>query len=419
MNRKLFIRNSAIASALYPFLSTLASCNSKTVSQNRILVLIQLVGGNDGLNTLIPLDNYKNIIQARPNLFIPENKVLNLKGSALNGLHPALGGIKDLYENNLLSFVQGVGYENPNYSHFRSSDIYLTGAESSKVLYTGWMARFLETRYNNYPQGFPSATHPDPPAIKVGDTGSFLFQGKAMDMSIVVDPSAEFSAPEIDAPSNQFTGYAGEEVKSIREILLQTNRYSKVIQNALGTSILHSKLYPETGKNPLADQLKTVTKLIKGGLQTSVYLVDLKGFDTHSDQVDSSDTTKGSHADLLQKLSQAITCFWDDMNQIGREKDVIGMTFSEFGRRIISNAAYGTDHGASQPIMLFGSHIKPGITGTNPVIPDQLTASDNLQMQFDFKSVYSTVLKNWFHADEIVIKDVISGSYPKINIFRS
>lgn len=419
MNRKLFIKNSAIASALYPFLNALASCNSNTVSQNRILVLIQLVGGNDGLNTLIPLDNYKRITQARPNLFIPENKVLGLKGSALTGLHPALEGVKDLYDNNLLSFIQGVGYENQNYSHFRSSDIYLTGAESSKVLYTGWMARFLETRYNNYPKGFPSATHPDPPAIKVGDTGSFLFQGKAMDMSIVVDPSAEFTAPEIDAPSNKSTGYAGEEIKSIREILLQTERYSKVIQNALDTTVVHSTLYPEAGKNSLADQLKTVAKLIKGGLQTSVYLVDLKGFDTHSEQVDSSDTTKGSHADLLHKLSQAITCFWDDMNKIGREKDVTGITFSEFGRRIISNSAYGTDHGASQPLMVFGSHIKPGITGTNPLIPDKLTANDNLQMQFDFKDVYSSVLKNWFQATPEVVQSALPGTHRDIELFKS
>jgi len=419
MKRKVFIKNTALA-ALFPFiLDALTACNSNTRKQNRILVLIQLVGGNDGLNTLIPLDNYKNLTTARPNLFIPENKILGIKGTSLTGLHPSLTGIKDLYENGLLGFIQGVGYENQNYSHFRSSDIWLTGSKSTEVLYTGWMARYLETRFKNYPEGFPNAQHPDPPAIKIGDTGSYLFQGTKMDMSIVIDPSTTFEPISVDSFDNESTGYAAEEVKSIREILQQTERYSKVIKNALVTSSQHSTLYPKSGANSLADQLKVVAKLIKGGLGTSIYLVDLKGFDTHSAQVDSSNTTKGLHADLLAKLSQAITCFWDDVNIMGREKDITGITFSEFGRRIVSNSAHGTDHGAAQPLMFFGTNINSGIIGTNPVIPDKVNNTDNLAMQFDFKNVFASVLEKWMETSDDKIKDILPGNYPEISIFKS
>ena len=278
-----------MAAALYPFLNTLASCKTTGGKQNRIFIFIQLIGGNDGLNTLIPIDKYESIKKARPNLFIPENKILPLKGTSITGLHPSLKGIQDLYNNNLIGFVQGVGYENQNYSHFRSSDIWLTGSEATKVLYTGWMARFLDSSFHNYPEGFPSPTHTDPPAVNIGDTGTFLFQGKTMDMSIVVDPAADgLEVHGISEATNDDNTYAGKEVKSIREILVQTEQYAGVIKKAISTPFLHSKLYPEKGKNLLADQLKLAAKLINGGLQTSVYHVDLKGFDTHSAQVRSA-----------------------------------------------------------------------------------------------------------------------------------
>lgn len=418
MNRRKFVKNASFA-ALFPFvLNALSACHVKTTKQKRILVLIQLVGGNDGLNTLIPLDNYKRLVYARPNLYIPESKILSLKGTSQVGLHPNLAGFKDMYENGFMGFIQGVGYENPSYSHFRSSDIWLTGSKSSEVLYTGWMARFLETHFKKYPEGFPSKQQPDPPAIKIGDTGTYLFQGTKMDMSIVIDPHTTFEPISIDSWANESTGFAGEQIKSIREILLQTERYSKVIKNALSVNMQHSKLYPNSGENALADQLKVVAKLINGGLETSVYLVDLNGFDTHDGQADKSDSTKGVHADLLTKLSQAITCFWDDMNFIGREKDVMGMTFSEFGRRIMSNAGNGTDHGSSQPIVYFGSSIKSEIIGANPDIPENATVYDNLSLQFDYRAVFSSVLKNWLGASDLIINSVFPDNFPEIRLIK-
>jgi uncharacterized protein (DUF1501 family) len=419
MNRRVFIKNTALATVLPYFLGSLASCTVKSGKQKPIFVLIQLIGGNDGLSTLIPLDQYPNLFKARPNILIPENKVLAIKGTSATGLHPSMTEIQDLYNNNLVGFIQGVGYEIPNYSHFRSSDILLTGSSSSETLYTGWMARYLETKYKHYPEGFPNQTHPDPPAIKIGDTGSFLFEGYKMDMSIVIDAYKSFESPEIEPSGNTADTYAAQEVNSIREILLQTKSYSNVIEKALKNTFSHSRSYPKSGENSLADQLKMVAKLINSGLQTSVYLVDLKGFDTHEDQLDEKEPTKGTQADLLKKVSQAIKCFWEDITQMGRENDVSGMAFSEFGRRIKSNASRGTDHGSTQPILFFGSDLTGGIIGKNPIIPDTVLGSDNLAMQHDFRSVYASVLEKWVGASSSEIKDILKGDFPQLRIYKS
>ena len=418
MKRKTFIRNSAIIASIYPLLNAMEACQvQKKGSSKKIFILIQLLGGNDGLQTLVPLDNYRKITEARPNIYLPENKILPLRGTSDTGLHPALGGIKDMYDNGLAGFVQGVGYEHPNFSHFRSSDIWLTGSESSKVLYTGWMARYLETKFKNYPDGYPSHQQPDPPAIKIGDTGTFLFQGRAMDMSIVINPSIPFGSSDAGVNGAESTSFGVDEVKTIREILLQTDKYAGVVKKALNAPFASSKLYPKAGENTLADQLKVVSKLINGGLGTSVYVVDLKGFDTHVEQVSASDKTKGVHANLLGKLSQAITCFWDDVVHMGREEDVAGMTFSEFGRRIVSTSGLGTDHGSSQPILYFGANIDSQLIGKNPVIPDKVTV-DNLPLQHDFKSVYTSVLEQWFKTPADVAKTVIPGDFHTLPIFR-
>jgi len=141
------------------------------------------------------------------------------------------------------------------------------------MLSTGWLARFLETRYKNYPQGFPDKLHPDPPAIKTGDTGSFLFQGNDIDMSVIINPTTGFQLPDIDIVGNDADTFAAIEMQNISEVLLQTQRYSQNIKKALGTSFEHSKRYPKEGDNPLADQLKIVSKLINSGSRTQVYLV--------------------------------------------------------------------------------------------------------------------------------------------------
>lgn len=418
MKRRVFIRNTALTAFSPLVFNLLSSCGTGHGSRRKVFVFVQLIGGNDGLNTLIPLTEYDKLVAARPNLYIPEKRILPLKGTSAVGLHPALSGLQDMYANGLLGFVQGVGYENPNYSHFRSSDIYLTGSTANEVLYTGWMARYLETRFPGYPDGFPNKQQPHPPAIKIGDTGTYLFQGTEMDMSIVLDPIEEFQEPELDEFSGGPSSSAGREVESIRAVLAQTKKYAPVVKQALAGSSRHSSFYPEEGKNPLADQLKRVSKLIQGGLGSGVYMVDLKGFDTHDRQVDASDTTKGLHADLLGQVSQALYAFWDDMAYLGMEEEVAGMVFSEFGRRIVSNASLGTDHGSSQPLVFFGADIRGGVIGDNPHIPDALTVHDNLALQYDFRAVYASLLKGWFGASPEAVAKAIPERFDEIPIFR-
>ena len=420
MNRKSFIVQSATVAAMFPLLNALHSCNKLNKGkQRKVFVFIQLAGGNDGLHTLIPLNHYKRISEVRKNIYIPEKKILPIKGTSDAGLHPSLAGIRDMFDNGLAGFVQGVGYDQPNFSHFRSSDIWLTGSESAKVLYTGWIARYLETRFKNYPDGYPNANAPHPPAIRVGETGTFLFQGKAMDMSLVINPEIPFGESGTESSDGEAESFGAEEVRTIREMLLQTDKYAGVVKKALATPFASSKQYPKAGENPLADQLKVVAQLIHAGLETSVYLVDLKGFDTHVEQCSPSDTTKGKHADLLHQLSEAITCFWDDVVHMGRESDVAGMTFSEFGRRIVSTSGYGTDHGSSQPVLFFGSDIQNNLIGHNPIIPENITVDDNLPLQFDFKSVYSSVLSEWYKAPKEVINQVLPGNFQTLNMFNA
>ena len=419
MNRKSFVTNTTVLAAMYPFLNSIESCSAKNHSAGKkIFVFVQLAGGNDGLHTLVPLDNYTVLSKARKNIFIPEHKLLPIKGQSNLALHPALSGVRDLFNNQLAGFVQGVGYEHPNFSHFRSSDIWLTGSSADTVMYSGWMARYLETKYKNYPNGYPNKKFPFPPAIKIGDTGTFLFQGDAIDMSIVLNPNIKFDKSAVIAQNDKEDSFGYHEVQSIREILLQTDRYATVIKEALKCPFASSKLYPAKGENSLADQLKVVAQLINAGLETSVYLVDLKGFDTHVEQSDFSNTTKGNHANLLTKVSQAITCFWDDVVHMGRENEVAGMTFSEFGRRIISTSGLGTDHGSSQPILFFGANINKQLIGHNPVFPEKITSNDNLSLQYNFKSVYRSILKQWFNANENIINSVIPEKFEELSMFN-
>jgi hypothetical protein len=176
-----------------------------------------------------------------------------------------------------------------------------------------------------------------------------------------------------------------------------------------------STLYPAAGVNELADQLKIVAQLIAGGLSTQVYMVSLNGFDTHAGQVVSGASDTGVHATLLQKMSDAVHAFQDDIKKLGVSDRVLGMTFSEFGRRIIANASLGTDHGAAAPLFIFGESVSGGIIGNNPTIPNNPTVDDNIPMQYDFRSVYSTVLKNWFGVTDEELESTMLNDFPLLN----
>jgi hypothetical protein len=208
----------------------------------------------------------------------------------------------------------------------------------------------------------------------------------------------------------------GKELAYIREVKGQAQSFNKVIKSA-ASKVTMQATYP-TG-NKLADQLKIVAKLIKGGLKTKVYMVDLGGFDNHAGQVDSSDVSIGVHANLLKTLSDAIQAFQKDLEFLGIADRVIGMTMSEFGRRIASNASLGTDHGSALPMMVFGKNVNSGIVGSNPNIPSTFNPNHNLAMQYDFRSVYASILNDWFCVDTSSLQTILLNNYQQLPILKS
>ncbi len=373
-----------------PMLSALAGADADT---DHVLVLIQLNGGNDGLNTVIPLDQYSKLSAYRNNVLINSPKVLPLNGYTNTGLHPSLTGIQQMFNNGKVRIVQNVGYPNPNFSHFRSTDIWTSASDSNQTLTSGWAGRYLNYEYPNFPNGYPNSTMPDPLAIQVGSFLSPVFQGPTVNMAMAISDPTNFynlvNGIQDPAPATP----AGKELTYVRTIANQTNQFATVVKNA-ANAVTTQGVYPSN--NDLADQLKIVARLIGGGLRTRVYMVSLGGFDTHANQVVSSATDTGAHADLLTKVSQAVKAFQDDLQGLGVAERVVGMTFSEFGRRIVSNFSSGTDHGASAPLFIFGNKVIPGILGDNPVIASGTTVNDNLAMQYDFRSVYTSLLQDWF-----------------------
>jgi uncharacterized protein (DUF1501 family) len=388
-----------------------------TPDNDKVLVIVQLVGGNDGLNTVIPLDQYSALSSARANILIPENLVLPLNGTTVTGLHPSMIEIQTLFNEQKIKIVQGVSYPNPNLSHFEATDIWMTGSDSNNVLTTGWVGRYLDQEYPGYPTGYPSSQFPDPPAIQIGSVITPTLQGPSANMGIAITSSSNFyqltSGNYDQAPNTP----AGHELSFIRETSLQTQQYATSITTAANAQTNLSALYPTAGTNKLADQLKIVAQLIGGGLQTKVYMVSMGSFDTHSAQVDATGGNQtGTHADLLSQFSVAVNAFMDDITLMGKQDRVLGMTFSEFGRRIISNGSQGTDHGTAEPVFLFGSQVKGGFIGTNPVIPPNAGVNDNIAMQTDFRSVYASILKNWFCVPDTELTNTMLASYPMLDI---
>jgi hypothetical protein len=201
----------------------------------------------------------------------------------------------------------------------------------------------------------------------------------------------------------------------LRSIAKQTNQYTVRIKQA-SDNVKQQVAYPN---NSLAAQLKIVARLIKGGLQTKVYMVNYGGFDTHSGQVVTTDTTTGTHANLLKVLSDSIAAFQSDMVGLEIEDRVIGMTYSEFGRRIKSNASGGTDHGSAAPLFLFGKNVRGGVFGDNPNIPSSATTNDNIPYQFDFRAVYNTILQNWFCVSSNAEIEILLKQFPTIPLINS
>lgn len=397
-----------------PFLSALAAGGNPN---GRVLVLIQLTGGNDGLNTFIPVDQYDHLSQHRGSILIPENQVLALSGVDNAGFHPAMPQFREMFDNGLVSVVQNVGYPNQDYSHFRSTDIWMSASDSDQYLSTGWLGRYLQSEYPDYPSGYPNPDMPDPLAIQIGALSSLALMGDPNPMGFAItDPQSfyQFISDLVEPAPN--TPY-GDELEFIRLITNQAQVYYDAIKNAADMGDNLSSLYPDPEINPLADQLKIVARLISGGLKTPIYIVSIDGFDTHAEQVVAGDPLNGLHAVLLSQVSEAIAAFQNDLELLGVADKVAGMTFSEFGRTIASNASMGTDHGAAAPLFVFGQNVIPGIIGGNAQIPNQLDESADIPMQHDFRSVYASALKDWFGINNP--ESILQYEFPILPIFTA
>jgi uncharacterized protein (DUF1501 family) len=379
---------------------------------DKVLVLIQLNGGNDGLNMVIPIDQYSGLTAVRPTLVLPEDKILNLTDKT--GLHSSMTGLSQLYQEGKLAVIQSVGYPDQNRSHFRSTDIWTTASESDEYLTTGWMGRYLDLKYPGYPVGYPNETHKDPFAITLGTVVSETCQGPSTNYSFaLVDQNSVRIIEETVAAPVTGDCYSAD-VDFIKTSIRQSNSYATQVLQAFdsGNSM---ETYPDSN---LARQLRTVASLISGGLKTKIYVVSLGGFDTHANQVLIDDTINGNHATLLQTVSDAVLAFTKDLEKLGISERVMGMTFSEFGRQIRANNSYGTDHGTAAPLLVFGTCVDSKIFGDNPEIDNEIAPQEGVPMQFDFRSVYATMLVQWLGASEEDVRNVLFDDFNLIPFIK-
>lgn len=382
--------------------------------EDRVLVLIRLNGGNDGLNTLIPLDQLDNLVIQRPTVHIPQSNLINLNSNNL-ALHPSMTGMANLFENGQLGVIQNVGYPQQNRSHFRSMDIW-TSANIDEPANTGWLGRYFNANHANYPQGFPNEDFPHPFALSMGYDVSATCQGLVSNFSIASnDPSQHFNiGGGVTANHN---GYYGAHITHINNMILQSDQYGAQLQTAYNSGNSLSTLYD--ANNPTAVHLRHIARLISGGAQTKVYILNINGFDTHDGQVIEGSPTSGTHADLLKRLSDAVHAFMDDLSLLGLSNRVMGMTFSEFGRQIASNASRGTDHGDAAPLFVFGSCLTSQVIGSNPTIPATIVNQAGVPMQYDFRDVYASILHDWFGVSETDVAGLFEHQVNLIPIARA
>lgn len=421
MKRRSFIQRSSLVSVPLMLngmsLSALAKNNlfkSFNGESDNVLVLIQLNGGNDGLNTIIPLDKYDILANVRSNILLSQNDIIPVDNDM--AFHGRMSGIKSVYDDAKMAIIQDVAYPNQNRSHFRSTDIWTSGSPADEFWNTGWLGKYFDNRYPGYPEGYPNGDCPDPFALSISSSVSETCQGLSANFSLALnDPFGISPLTESEDTEVPDTPY-GRELEFLRETIEQSNAYAENISEAAEKGNNLSNLYADN--NTLAQKLKTIALLMSGGLKTKIYVANLGGFDTHAFQAEPGETGTGAHADLLGTVSEAVAAFQDDLKQLGIEEKVITMTFSEFGRRIRSNANSGTDHGTAAPMMLFGTCINPGFIGESPELPANPSVQDGVPMQFDFRSVYGSILIDWFDVDETEVKTILYEDFQYIPVIN-
>ncbi len=396
--------NFLTASAPSPLTGAIA-----TTETDHILILIRLAGGNDGLSTVIPIEQYDSYANARPNIYIPESKILKLTDTF--GVPSYMKALEPMWANGQFKAVHGVGYEDQSLSHFTGSDIFANTDLSTtgfSGLNTGWMGRHFEQSYPYYLINPPAA----PAAVQIGQFGSLVFQGDETNYAFV---TSNVNQLEEIAESGLVYGLNdalfndcmyGSQLKFLRGVANTTYEYSGVIHDAWKRG-QNQVAYQD---NPFAKQLALLARLIKGNLGTKVYMISLPGFDTHGNQ-------PIAHEQLMTTLSKAIEHFYNDLGFTEQDDKVLSMTFSEFGRRIYENGSKGTDHGKAAPTLFFGSGLNgSAFIGEHPSL-DNPDARGNLEYTMDFRDLYATVLAEWLCVDiPIVEQHLLDHPYRPVNL---
>jgi uncharacterized protein (DUF1501 family) len=439
MNRRQFVKRSAslgfvpLLTGVLPFRSLAATSpfllNPCDVAE-RSVVIIFLNGANDIFNTTVPLSQFSDYVNFRPSIYLPENELITLDGSLPDnqqlGLHPRLSGMKDLYDDGLLTLVQGVGYDQPNRSHFKSTENWLTGSGGSlQNLKQGWMGRFLSDRYPGY-NGTPFNGEPDPLGLLFGDTVSTGFhtsEEHRFEINLSGQDPAGFytlisslgGAPIPGIPDTEH----GEMLAYLEAISGSVNVYAERISETFNNGANMTD-YPNSS---LGNQLKTIARMMKGGSRTKIFMTSKGGWDNHNYINVPGSTTEGTHANLLDDLSGSISAFQEDLQLLGLENKVLTVVFSEFGRKIIQNGSQGVDHGTLSTMFLVGKGVEGGVVGNNINLSDQDNpgAPNPEQIQYDYRQVFASVLQEWLGANDtslsntFVSDQVIAGRPSLIN----
>jgi uncharacterized protein (DUF1501 family) len=434
MDRRRFIRNLTYSGAAgltlggVPMSVLAANSGLKQMAagstNDNVLVFIQLHGGNDGLNTLIPVSQYNDYYNLRPNIAIRETGTRSyidvdstVDENAQVGLHPDMGAFKEMYDQGKVTIIQNVGYPKMNLSHFRGRDIVFMGGDDAEnnQYNSGWMGRYLDNIYPGYPDAYPSDGMKDPIGIELSGTLSLAFHREnGIPIGLNIGSPEQFyqliSSVGVNPPIAFPESHAGDELEYIMEFEKKSNQYAERLRDVYdagsNSPVEYRDGYPYASPgraNNLASQLKLIARLLKGGVKTKIFLCRIGGFDTHGEQVEEYDSSLGLHASLLYNMSTAIQDFYSDLNALGIDQKVLSVTFTEFGRRAYSNDSYGTDHGTATPVFVFGTGLNAGIYGVNPNLdpndPNNDLKNGNLLYNIDYRQIYTSIIQDWFEGD--------------------
>ena len=402
VNSGIFTLGSALMFGKSPVQALAASPMLKALNaadNEKVLVIINLDGGNDGLNTIVPRGNstYYNL---RPNLAIQEADMTPLSDEY--GMPNFMSELLPLWNEGKMNVIHSVAYPDQNYSHFRSADIWSSGSAANELVTTGWIGRFLDYEFpsfNSTPANFPVG-------LQVGTQSSLIFMGGNNSLGLTINNPTQFYEIAQTGQLYNTSGLPdcsyGDEVTFLRETANNTYRYAETIREAYTKSTDYAGYDAE---NPLSEQLNLVSRMIKGRLGTKIYLVHLGGFDTHAAQ-------PVYHPTLMNYVANAVKSFYDDLTEAGHINEVLTMTVSEFGRTNGENASYGTDHGQAAPLFIFGENITGGFIGEFGDLPE--VAYMDQKFTTDFRSVYSSILKDWFCIDKGIVDSIMGDNFPLV-----